>query len=284
LLQVEFPLEDVPCTYKEASGGFQIEKNRIVMAAKGSDTISSVGAIKSSGISGLDGILSGGFSQGRVILVLGEPGTGKTIFVSQFLNWGPTRGSENSMFIGMNEPKSRFIDEMQGVGMDFASLEKSGKFAYIDATELRRIPEQAKVGRISVGGRELGLVNLIDMMQEGIAKISPKRIVVDSISDLVFRFPTIEERRPVILDIIESLQTTGATCLLTSEVQSTAEDRVVQPEEYLAEGVILLRRLPKKGMRSVQVLKMRGQKVDTTPRPYTITDRGIEVYASEEIY
>ena len=240
--------------------------------------------LKGSGIPGLDTILNGGFSEGRVILVLGEPGTGKTIFCSQFLHWGSTKLGENSMFIGMNEPKSRFASEMLGVGMDFEALERENKFAYVDATELRRIPEQARVGRMTVGGRELGLVNLIDMMQEGIDKVRPKRIVVDSISDLVFRFPSVEERRPVILDVIESLQTTGATCLLTSEILSTGEDRTVQPEEYLAEGVILLRRLARKGMRSVQVLKMRGQKVDTSPRPYAINDSGIEVYASEEIY
>lgn len=252
------------------------------MAAKDSET--EIDSLSTSGIKGLDPLLGGGFSQGRVILVLGEPGTGKTIFTSQFLHSGASQGNENGMFIGMNEPKPRFLSEMRGVGMDFESLEKANKFSYVDATELRRIPEQAKVGRIHVGGRELGLVNLIDMMQEGIQKISPKRIGVDSISDLVFRFPTIEERRPVILDVVESLQTTGATCLLTSEVLSTGEDRRVQPEEYLAEGVILLRRLSRKGTRSVQILKMRGQKVDTTPRPYTITDKGIEVYSSEEIY
>ncbi|MHB8568290.1 MAG: RAD55 family ATPase [Nitrososphaerales archaeon] len=249
------------------------------------ESSSGIGArLKSCGISGLDGLLNGGFPQGRVILVLGEPGTGKTIFASQFLNWGSTRGNENSMLVGMNEPKSRFTSEMLTLGMDFESLEKSGKFAYVDATEVRRIPEQAKIGRMQVGGRELGLVNLIDMMQESIEKVTPKRIAIDSISDLVFRFPTIEERRPVILDIIESLQTTGATCILTSELLSTGEDRTVQPEEYLAEGVVLLRRLSRKGMRSIQILKMRGQKVDTTPRPYTISDKGIEVYASEEIY
>ena len=253
------------------------------MSTNNTETVAD-GMVRSSGIPGLDALLGGGFSQGRVILVLGEPGTGKTIFISQFLYWGSSQGQENTMFIGMNESKSRLMGEMRNVGMDFESLEKNGRFAYLDATEVRRIPEQARVGRIHVGGRELGLVNLIDMMQEGMQKVSPKRIALDSISDLVFRFPSIEERRPVILDVVESLQATGATCLLTSEVPSTGEDRVVQPEEYLAEGVVLLRRLPKKGMRSIQILKMRGQKVDTTPRPYIITDRGIEVYSTEEIY
>jgi hypothetical protein len=33
---------------------------------------------------------------------------------------------------------------------------------------LRRIPHEAKVGRIPVGGKELELVNLIDIIQEAI--------------------------------------------------------------------------------------------------------------------
>jgi len=237
----------------------------------------------SSGITGLDSLLDGGFPEGKVILVLGEPGTGKTILVSQFLHNGVTRGGDKAVYVGMNEAKTRFMSEMTALGMDFSSLENQGKFGYVDATEVRRIPEQAKVGRIPVGGRELGLVNLIDLIQEGIDKVSPKRVVVDSISDLVFRFPQIEERRPAVLDIIEMLQSTGTTCLLTSELPTTGDDRVLQPEEYLSEGVVLLRTL-RKGVRTVQVLKMRGSKVDTTPRPYVIKNTGLEVYSTEEVY
>jgi circadian clock protein KaiC len=236
-----------------------------------------------SGIPGLDTLLDGGLPAGKVVLILGEPGTGKTILSSQYLHWGATRRSEKGVYVGLNEPKPRFMAEMAALGMDFPKLEKDNKFAYIDATEVRRIPEQARVGRIPVGGRELGLVNLIDLVQQGIDKLSPQRVVVDSISDLVFRFPNIEERRPAVLDIVEVLQSTGTTCLLTSELPSTGIDRVLQPEEYLAEGVILLRML-KDGARSLQVLKMRGTKVDTMPRPYVIKANGFEVYATEEIY
>src|SRR2546425_630843 len=236
-----------------------------------------------SGIEGLDSMLGGGIPEGNIVLVLGDPGTGKTILCSQYLYSGVTGNAEKGVYVGLNEPKARFTAEMRGLGMDFARLEKEGKFTYVDATEVRRIPEQAKVGRIPVGGRELGLVNLIDLVQDGVERLSPKRVVVDSISDLVFRFPTVEERRPAVLDIVEVLQETGTTCLMTSELSSTGEDRVLQPEEYLAEGVILLRML-RKGVRTVQVLKMRGSKVDSTPRPYVIKETGLEVYATEEVY
>jgi circadian clock protein KaiC len=236
-----------------------------------------------SGIDGLDAMLGGGFPEGKVVLVLGEPGTGKTILCSQYLHWGAVDKNENAVFIGMNEPKARLLMEMRELGIDFADLEKTGRFTYVDATEVRRIPEQAKVGRIPVGGRELGLANLIDLMQESFEKQSPKRIVVDSISDLVFRFPDVEDRRSAVLDIVESLQSTGATCLMTGELLSTGESRKLQPEEYLAEGVIMLR-VVRKGARTLQILKMRGSKIDTAPRPFIIKENGIEILSKEEVY
>ncbi|HEY6283324.1 MAG TPA: ATPase domain-containing protein [Nitrososphaerales archaeon] len=236
-----------------------------------------------SGLPGLDKLLEGGFPPGKVVLVLGEPGTGKSILASQYLMWGLTNGHENGVFIGMNESKERYVSEMKGLGMDFEPFEKDTKFGFVDATDIRRIPDQARVGRIPVGGRELGLVNLVDTIQEAAEKFAPKRIAIDSISDLVFRFPEVEQRRPVILDLVEALQSTGSTCVMTSEVTSTGTERTLQPEEYLAEGVIQLKTL-QKGGRSIQVLKMRGSKIDTKPRPYVISEKGIEVLATEEIY
>lgn len=232
---------------------------------------------------GLDSLIDGGFPEGKIVLVLGEPGTGKTILASEYLHYGASKQGGKGVYVGLNEPKDRFASEMSALGMDFSRLEKEGRFAFVDATSVRRIPEHAKVGRIPVGGRELGLVNLIDLVQEGIDKLGPKRVVVDSISDLVFRFPNVEERRPAVLDTVKVLQSTGTTCLVTSELSSTGESRTLQPEEYLAEGVILLRML-RKSVRTIQILKMRGSKIDSIPRPYVIKETRIEIYATEEVY
>ncbi len=73
-----------------------------------------------------------------MIILLGEPGTGKTIISAQFLSASAFDGQGVSMFIGMNEPKSRIIEDMKSLGMDFAEFEKNGRFVYVDAMSARR--------------------------------------------------------------------------------------------------------------------------------------------------
>lgn len=236
-----------------------------------------------SGVEGLDAMLGGGFPGGRVILLMGGPGTGKTILGAQFLCWGVTNKDEKAIYVSLDETKVQYSREMLGFGWDFLQLENDGKFEFVDGTGIIRTSQEAKVGRIPVGGRELGLVSLLDMIETSIEKIGARRVVLDSITGLIFRFPRVEERRLALLDIMQCLNGTGATCLVTSDVLSVGGRREVQPEEYLAHGVIELEIL-RNGTRKIQVLKMRETEVDTTPRPYSIRETGIEVIAEETIF
>ncbi len=249
------------------------------------------------GITGLDMMLQGGFPERRMILITGGPGTGKTIFCAQSLYYGATEEEEKIVYISLDETKSHFEEEMLTFGWDFRKLEKEGKFTFIDASDVRRIPEQAfqprQVGTLPVSGKELARSRLIDnifktfeggrSIDRFIGDIGAQRIVLDSISGLTFRFPEAWEKRQAILDIMEALDDIGATCLITSEAISTGEERQVQPEEYLSQGVIDLQTLGT-GERAVRILKMRGTEVDSTPRPYKIGGTGIEVYSDQNIY
>jgi KaiC/GvpD/RAD55 family RecA-like ATPase len=247
------------------------------------------------GIPGFDTMLRGGFPEGRMILVMGGPGTGKTIFGSQFLYHGATEQEEKTVYISLDETKSHFVEEMMTFGWDFQKLEQDAQFTFIDASSVRRIPDRAKVGRLPVGGKELARARLIDnifTMFDGkrsssidkfIGDLGATRVVLDSISGLLFRFPEAWEKRQTILDIMEALDDTGATCLITSEAISIGEERMVQPEEYLSQGAILLQTLGT-GDRAVRILKMRGTEVDSVPRPYQIGETGIEVFPDQNIY
>ncbi len=246
------------------------------------------------GIEGLDTMLRGGFPEGRMILITGGPGTGKTIFCSQFLHHGAAKG-EKVVYISLDETMTHFSEEMLAFNWDFKKLEQENKFKFIDASSVRRIPQQAQTGRLPVEGKELARTRLIDEIvttfdgsrSRGVERMfgdfGAQRVVLDSVSGLTFRFPEAWEKRQAILDIMEALSDAGATCLITSEAVSTGEVREVQPEEYLSQGVVDLRTL-RTGERAIRVLKMRGTDVDSVPRPYKITSAGIEVYADQTIY
>jgi KaiC/GvpD/RAD55 family RecA-like ATPase len=247
------------------------------------------------GIPGLDNMLRGGFPEGRMVLVMGGPGTGKTIFCSQFLHYGSAKQDEKTVYISLDENKPHFLKEMFTFGWDFQKLEQERKFTFIDASGIRRIPEKAKTDKSDVGGKELARATLIDniftifdgtrstSIERFIGDLGAQRVVLDSISGLLFRFPKSWEKRQAILDIMEALENIGATCLITSEALSIGEERQVQPEEYLCHGAIVLQTLGT-GDRAVRILKMRSTEVDSAPRPYRIGEAGIEVHSDKSIY
>jgi len=238
------------------------------------------------GVPGLDDILGGGFPQGRVLLILGEPGAGKTILCSQFLANGVTKFGENGLFVSMEEGKGHYTREMTAFGWDFPSLENEGKFSFVDASPIRSIPGEVRIGKLTIGKQDFSLISLLEVIRNSAKAINALRIVVDPVSLLLFQYPDEAQRRKSLLDLVESLSETGATCVLSSELRRVGlKGRTLQIEEYLVHGVILMQTIAagRTMERTIQVEKMRETQIDRQPRPYRITDKGIEVYPRESV-
>lgn len=238
------------------------------------------------GIPGLDEILGGGIPQGRVVLVLGEPGAGKTILCTQFLANGISEFNENGLFVSLEEGRGQYEREMNAFDWDLASAEEERKFSFVDASPIRSIPGEVKVGKLTLGKEDFSLVSLMEVVRTRAKAINAKRIVVDPVSLLMSQYRDASQRRKGLLDLVEALSDTGATCLLSSELRRVgAKDRVLQTEEYLAHGVILMQTLT--GRRSIErtilVEKMRETQIDRQPRPYKIADKGIVIYPKESV-
>ena len=89
----------------------------------------------SSGIPGLDEMLSGGFFEGTTNVVSGESGTGKTIFGSQFLYEGAKNGEKVMCIITSEESKSIVKEMRTSFGWDLDELVEKGLLTFVDITD-----------------------------------------------------------------------------------------------------------------------------------------------------
>ncbi|MEJ2240775.1 MAG: ATPase domain-containing protein [Candidatus Bathyarchaeota archaeon] len=238
------------------------------------------------GIPGLNELIGGGLPEGRVILLVGGPGSGKTIFCSQFLWKGIDELEESAIFVSLDESKRHYFAEMKNFGWDFKKAEEEGKFVFIDATRMSRSAAlSAKMAgdneRNSLRFKQLPIDRLVETIESEIHRIDAKRLVVDTLATLFQRFPDPIERRVALVDLFESLADLEISTILTSELgRLSLENREVSVEEYLAHGVILTQTLFSNGVtsRALQVEKMRGVSVNPNIVPYTIDRNGIEIF------
>jgi len=236
-----------------------------------------------SGIRGLDEILGGGIPKGRITLICGGPGSGKTIFCANFLVSGALQYNEPGLFVSLDESKDRLIKEMAEFGWDLKRLEEEKRLLIVDASPIRILPSQLLLGPVPISRKEVALTALIDLIKRNARSVAAKRIVIDPISMLLLQYPDAAERRYAIANMFEELSKLDAAVLVSSELRVEALEREYLIEEYISDGVILLQSYHNGKVRAIKVEKMRGTKCDPNPRPYSITNEGFVVFPKEMV-
>jgi KaiC/GvpD/RAD55 family RecA-like ATPase len=238
------------------------------------------------GIKGVDSLLDNkGVPSGASILLLGAPGSGKTIFSLQYLQSGVAKG-ENGVYLSMDEDPERLLANAKQMGVDLAKPVKEGKITIVDASPIRLLPAKIKLGGAEVGGHEFALSTLITSLNEAVKKANATRLVIDPISTLIVHFSDEYTRRIAFLDLLAAAAKTKCTTIFVDELNDAQLQRSHMFEEFLTQGVIVLSRILAGSTftRVFTVEKMRGVAHDTQPHPYRITEAGIEVFPNEQIF
>ena len=203
---------------------------------------------------------------------------------------GIYENQESGVFVSLDEAKDHFYSEMQKFGWDFQKAEEQRKFAFVDATRMSRVAmlkeKLYKEESQSLRGEQLSIDKLVEDLQAKIQLTKAKRVVVDTLAALLYRFPDPIERRTAVVDLIESLADLHVTSLVTTELGHLGLERSALEEEFLVHGVIMMQTLFSGGSttRAIQVEKMREAKVNPSLVPYTIDQNGIEVFPNTPLF
>lgn len=224
----------------------------------------------STGIAGLDDVLSGGFAPDRLYLVEGVPGSGKTTIALQFLIEGAKLG-EPVLYVTLSETEEelRQVAHSHGWTLDGIELRE------LIPNENNLLPDEQYT---MFHPSEIELNETTKTILGDVDRVKPLRIVFDSLSELRLLAGNPLRYRRQILALKQFFAGRRCTVLLLDDMTSTSHDLQVQS---IAHGVVRLEQLyPEYGAerRRLMVLKYRGTDFRGGYHDYSIKRGGLQVY------
>lgn len=209
-----------------------------------------------------DFVLGGGLPSNSINIVMGEPGTGKTIFAEQLL-FANAGGGRPIVYVStLSEPMSKMVSYVQ-------------RFSYFDADRLGTDIQYEDIGPLLASD---GRAALVPWLTELIKNVSPKIIIIDSFRAIHDLESSIPETRGMISELAGLLSAYDTTTLLLGEY--TADDIQRYPEFAVSDSIIQLARQPRstRDERFLRVLKLRGSSYREGQHAFVITDDGIQLF------
>jgi circadian clock protein KaiC len=214
------------------------------------------------GIKGFDTLVGGGIPRRSLVILIGNPGTGKTTLGAQFLYNGSIKYEERGLYVSLMEDKKKFLNNMAKFGFDFEPLERKGIFKIVNYSVFSNISD------------------MFDDLSKLVDSFNPQRAVVDSITALLMSSEGRTEVQAGLYALLSKLSTNSdCTTLAISEIPSGSTQPSLGVEEFLADGLIIMHNKirGKAKVKGIEVRKMRGTQHFTQTVLYGIDCSGITV-------
>ncbi len=220
------------------------------------------------GIRGLDEITGGGLPRGRLTLVTGGTGSGKTLLGLQFLVAGAREYGEPGVLVTFEESAGKVSANVASLGFDLDGLQRDGLLVvhafHVDPAEI-------------VEAGEFDFEPLFALLDDSIERIGAKRVMLDTIELLFGAFPNQAIVRAELGRLFRRLEDRAVTAVVTGEQGENAHAFTRHGiEEYASDCVIVLshRMHEEISTRRLRIVKYRGSAHGTNEYPFLISGRG----------
>ncbi len=231
----------------------------------------------STGITGLDGLIEGGLIEGKTYLVVGAPGTGKTILGLQFLMGGLLQ-KEKGLYVTIDEKPAEVIEQAASLGWDLGPYVEAKEFLILDASAYfnTRMTDNP--------GRHVDVQRVLTDLNTYITRLGASRLVIDPIGPLIFSGDATSRMIDQARMLFYGLQANGKT---TNLLTTYAVERQVRGiEEYFVSGTLVLEmeRVNSRFMRTLTIEKMRSTALEPAQYNFNIQpDCGIVLQGLADI-
>lgn len=214
------------------------------------------------GCVGLDEILHGGIPANTITVLMGAPGSGKTIIAEELAFFNATEEKPALYLTTLSEPLEKFIFHGQA-------------YTFFDSAKVGRSVIYEDLG-LSV--RQAGVDKLAEIVTDMLVRYKPALLFIDSFKGLNELMQTTHERRTIIYDLATVLTAYDCTSFLIGEYSEAMTTDL--PEFAIADVVLNLMKHSTniREQRFLRVEKLRGS--DSIPglHAFSISEKGIEMY------
>ena len=224
------------------------------------------------GIPGLDEAVHGGLITQNSYLIVGGPGTGKTVLSFQWLLEGVRRG-ESALYITLAEPGGKIERNVGSFGWRLEGVE------LIDLTPPAANSNSPEAEYEVFHPSEVERTPVWQSIYDAVGKHKPTRLVIDSITQLRYLSTDEYQFRKQMLALVSFLDACGCTSFLVFEPTEMERETSVA---LAVDGIIRLHRevSPNRviGLRSIEVQKLRGSDFMSGLHQMRIGAKGVSIY------
>ncbi|MEO7822838.1 MAG: ATPase domain-containing protein [Gemmatimonadaceae bacterium] len=219
----------------------------------------------STGVSGLDSMISGGVISGDAVLLTGPAGSGKSTVATQFMVAGLAKG-ESGVIAIFEEYPEEYLARASSRDLRIGEMVEAGKLELIYLRPL-----------------DLSVDEALYAILEAVERLGATRVVIDSLSGFeVALAPTFrDDFRESFYRLVGTLTATGVTVFMTAELSDgfRAARFTTENVSFITDEIIVQRYVEMEGelRRVMAVIKMRGSEHSHEFRLYELTPSGVVV-------